>query len=130
MNVGSTKKKNKDIPSDEKAALIAEFADDMKAERIETLFVGDKTSVTSYFVICTGTSDTHARAIGDKVTERMREAGHKPLRKNVIKNADGWILLDFGDVVFHIFLEEKRQFYDLETLWTSMESDPNLIRET
>lgn len=130
MNVGSTKKKNKDIPSDEKAALIAEFADDMKAERIETLFVGDKTSITSYFVICTGTSDTHARAIGDKVTERMREAGHKPLRKNVIKNADGWILLDFGDVVFHIFLEEKRQFYDLETLWTSMESDPNLIRET
>jgi len=128
--VGSTKKKNKDIPSDEKAALIAEFADDMKAERIETLFVGDKTSITSYFVICTGTSDTHARAIGDKVTERMREAGHKPLRKNVIKNADGWILLDFGDVVFHIFLEEKRQFYDLETLWTSMESDPNLIRET
>ncbi len=128
MKVSSTKK-NKDIPSKDKAALIAEFADDMKAERIETMFVGDKTSVTSYFVICTGTSDTHARAIGDRVVEKMREVGHKPLRKNVIKNADGWILFDFGDVIFHVFMEDKRQFYDLETLWESMQTDPNLIRD-
>lgn len=122
----SSTKKNKDITSEAKADLIVEFADDMKAERIEKLYVGDKTSVTSYFVICTGNSDTHANAIGEKVAERMREVGHKPLRKNVIKNADGWILYDFGDVVFHVFLEDKRQFYDLETLWASMQVDPNL----
>lgn len=99
----------------------------MKAERIEKLDVRAKTSVTDYLVICTGNSDTHANAIADKVADKMREVGLKPLRKNIGGNSDGWFLYDFGDVVFHVMREDKRQFYDLESLWSSMEPDPNLV---
>lgn len=126
MNVGSTEKKLKDLDSKAKAAIIAEYADDMKALEIETLDVKKKTSVTDYFVICTGTSDTHVRAIADRVSERLRDQGLKPLRTTDTR-ADGWVLFDFGDVVFHVMLEEKRQFYDLESLWKNMQTDPNLV---
>jgi ribosome-associated protein len=99
----------------------------MKAERIETLDVRAKTSVADFFVICSGTSDTHIRAIADRVAEKMRETGQRALRSNTGGNMDGWVLYDYGDVVFHVFREDKRQFYDLESLWESMQADPNLI---
>lgn len=117
----------KNITSKEKADLIIQLADDMKAERIETLDVRAKTSVTDFFVVCSGTSSTHADAIGERVAEKLRDVGIKPLRRSEIANNEGWILYDFGDVVFHVMLEEKRQFYDLEALWTSLPADPNLI---
>lgn len=128
MNVASTpnKKTAKNISSDEKVALIVGFADDMKAENIETLDIRKKTSVADYFVICSGNSDTHMKAIAERVAEKMRDLGQKPLRQADVR-ADGWILFDYGDVVFHIMLEEKRQFYDLESLWTNMPQDPSLI---
>lgn len=126
MNVASTEKKLKNADSQTKAAIIAEYADDMKALDIETMDVRAKTSVTDYFVICTGTSDTHVRAIADKVGERLRDEGLKPLRSTDTK-ADGWVLFDYGEVVFHVMLEEKRQFYDLESLWSNLPSDPNLV---
>ena len=126
MNVDSTDKNLKNIDSKAKAAIIAEYADDMKAIDIETMDVKFKTSVTDFFVICTGTSDTHVRAIAENVTERLRNEGLKPLRHSDTRS-DGWVLFDFGDVVFHVMLEEKRQFYDLESLWNNMQQDPNLV---
>ncbi len=98
----------------------------MKALRIETLDVRVKTSVTDRMVICSGTSDTHARAIAERVAEKLRDQGIKPIRKGDVVRGDGWILYDYGDVIFHVFLEEKRQFYDLETLWETAEPDPDL----
>ncbi|MCU0317421.1 MAG: ribosome silencing factor [Fimbriimonadaceae bacterium] len=120
---------NQNVSSEsaQKAALLTTFADDMKAERIETLDVRAKTSVADFFVICSGTSDTHIRAIADRVAEKMRETGQRALRSNTGGNMDGWVLYDYGDVVFHVFREDKRQFYDLESLWESMQADPNLI---
>ncbi len=126
MNVGSIEKKLKDLDSKSKAAIIAEYADDIKAQDIEILDVKQKTSVTDYFVICTGTSDTHVRAIAERVGDRLREEGLKALRSTDTRS-DGWVLFDFGDVVFHVMLEEKRQFYDLESLWNNMQTDPNLV---
>ena len=114
------------LDSTAKAAMIAEFADDMKAQQIETIDVRKKTSVTSRIVIVTGTSDTHVRAIVDKVHEKMREKGFKPSRKDEGRGT-GWLLLDYGDVIFHAMLEEKRQFYDLESLWTAMKPNPDLL---
>jgi len=111
----------------EKTDLIVEFADEIKAERIERLDVQKKTSVADYFVICTGNSDTHIRAISDRVSEKMREEGIKPLRVEQGGSGSGWVLLDFGDVIFHVMLEEKRQFYDLESLWASMRLDRSLV---
>ncbi|MCW5938925.1 MAG: ribosome silencing factor [Fimbriimonadaceae bacterium] len=120
-------KSDKKPTAPEKAALICEFADDMKAERIERLDVHDKTAMMDYMIVCTGTSDTHVNAIAERVAEKLRDLGIKPLRTPKSSMADGWVLYDYGDVVFHVMLEEKRQYYDLETLWRTMQPDPNLI---
>ena len=111
----------------EKAEAINHIADEMKAERIETIDVRQKTTVTSFMIVCTGTSDVHVNAIVDKVMEKMRDQGVKPLRSDT--QGAGWLLVDFGDVVFHAMREERRQFYDLDTLWKTKEGDPNLLSE-
>lgn len=113
------------MTSKEKADLIVQFADDMKAERIEILPIREKTPIADYFIVCTGNSDVHMGAIADKVEEKMREKGTKPLRRD--ESGGGWVLHDYGDVIFHVMREEKRQFYDLETLWANMQPDPNLV---
>lgn len=124
--MASTDKKLKTADSLTKAKTVAEYADDMKALDIETMDVRKKTSVTDYFVICTGTSDTHVRAIAEKVSDRLCDEGMKPYRQST-GQADGWVLFDYGDVVFHVMLEEKRQFYDLESFWSNMQNDPSLL---
>lgn len=121
----STEKKTEGLPAESKKDLIVGFADEIKAEQIEVLDVRAKTSVADYFVICTGTSDTHMNSILDRVVEKMKAKGIRPHRTEA--QGGGWILVDFGDVVFHVFREERRQFFDLETLWNSMQPDPNLI---
>ena len=112
------------MTSKEKLDLIVATADDMKAENIEILDVQQKTSIADYFVVCSGTSDRHVQAIADKVEEKLAEVKSKPLRTEGTRS--GWVLQDYGDVVFHVMREEQRQFYDLETLWKSMQTDPNL----
>ncbi len=112
------------MTSSDKVKLIETFADDMKAERIETLDVRAKTSVADFFVLCSGNSDRHVSSIVDRVAEKMREHKQKPLR--VEGGNSGWVLQDYGDVIFHVMREEERQFYDLETLWKTIQPDPNL----
>lgn len=109
----------------EKAELIVGFADEIKAEQIETLDVRQKTSITEFMIICTGTSDTHVNSIVGRVEEKMAGLGIKPLR-TAPGVGSGWVLIDFGEVLFHCMREERRQFYDLESLWTSMQTNPDL----
>ncbi|HEX2969893.1 MAG TPA: ribosome silencing factor [Bacteroidales bacterium] len=73
--------------------------------------------ITDYFIICHGSSTTQVSAICDSVDDSARKAGFKPLH---IEGQDNsyWVLIDYGDVVVHIFLEEYRNFYNLETLWS------------
>jgi ribosome-associated protein len=106
------------MTTEDKLERIVAAADDMKAERIETLDVREKTSVADYFVVCSGTSDRHVQSIAEKVADKLRESRNKPLR--VEGDGSGWVLQDYGDVVFHVMREEERQFYDLETLWKNM----------
>lgn len=108
----------------EKLELIIAAADDLKADRIETLDVRTKTSVADFFVVCSGTSDRHVESIADKVEERLREHKERPLR--VEGNRSGWVLQDYGDVVLHVMREEQRQFFDLETLWKNVQPNPDL----
>lgn len=115
------------MTSKQKAEQIAEFCDDMKAERIETLEVRGKTSVTDFMVVCSGNSQVHAEAIAEKVIEKTRAIGIKPLRKKDPSGRDGWTLVDFGDVILHVMLEEKRQYYDLESLWNELPLDETLL---
>ncbi|MCX7798989.1 MAG: ribosome silencing factor [Fimbriimonadales bacterium] len=109
----------------EKVEAIIRIAEDAKAERIETLDVRAKTSMADYFIVCSANNDRHVAAIADRVDEKLREQSVRPLRTE--GEGTGWVLMDFGDVVFHIMREEQRQFYDLETLWKSLQRDPNLI---
>ncbi len=113
------------MTSQDKAEIIAQYADDMKAERIETLDIRKKTSVADFFVVCTGNSDVHVNAIAEKVAEKLLTQKIKPIRTDA--KGQGWVLQDFGDVVLHVMREEKRQFYDLETLWNEMQPDPSLM---
>lgn len=115
----------KPLPADELVGLVEHYADEMKAERIERIYVREKTSVSDYFVVCTGTSDVHVRSIAEKVAENLRQHGVRMLRQEESRE---WVLQDYGDVVFHVMLEDKRQFYDLEALWRGMQNDPNLVR--
>lgn len=105
------------MTSEEKAKLAAEAAEELRANRIVILDVQDQTQIADYFVICSGTSDVHIRAIADKVIEKMVDAGlSKPRREGV--EAASWVLLDYGDVIVHIFMPEVREYYNLESFWS------------
>lgn len=87
-----------------------------KAADIRLLDVRGLTEVTDFFIICTASADIHGRSIADSLVEEMEKMKVKPLHKEGYQRAN-WILLDFVDVVVHIFLKEAREFYNLERLW-------------
>ena len=89
-----------------------------KAKDILLVNVGEQTVVCSYFVIASGTSTTQVRAPGANVEEELENAGVTALRKEGLREGR-WGVVDYGDVVVHIFNEESRLFYYLERLWDS-----------
>jgi ribosome-associated protein len=99
------------------ALLCREFADNKKAEDIVVLEVREVSSVTDYFVIASGTSEPHLRAILDEITDKLREEhGVKPRAVDGTTHTS-WVVLDYFDVIVHVMRSEARQRYDLETLW-------------
>lgn len=102
----------------ELAAKMVEGMEDMKASNITILDLRDiENSVTDFFVICEGTSNTQVNAITDSVEKRVREdLNDKPWHVEGRDNSE-WILMDYVSAVAHIFLPEMRKFYDLESLW-------------
>jgi len=99
------------------ALLCREFADNKKAENIQVLDVRDLSSVTDYFVVASGTSEPHLRAIVDEIMDHLRdEHDLRPVRKEgSVQGA--WVVLDFFDVIVHVMRADVRERYDLETLW-------------
>jgi ribosome-associated protein len=99
------------------ALLCRELADDKKADDITILDVRDLSSVTDYFVIASGTSEPHLRAIVDEITDRLRD-DHQIRPKAVDGNLpSAWVVLDYFDVIVHVMRRDFRERYDLETLW-------------
>ena len=90
--------------------------DSKRGENIKVLKVGDLTILANYFVIANGNSNTQVKALADEVEFKLSEAGLEPHRTEGFQGAN-WIVLDYVDVVFHIFHKETRDFYDLERLW-------------
>ena len=113
------------ITSAEKAKLISGFADDIKADRIETLDIRQKTSVADFFVVCSGTSDTHSNSIVERVVEKMKALGHRPSRKE--EGNGGWGLMGYGGGGVHGMRGGKKQFYDPGTLWAATQPNPDLL---
>ncbi len=100
----------------DKALLCTRFALDKKAYDLELLHVAALTSLADYFLICTGRSDTQVRAIAQHIEEKLGETGIRPLSREGHSRGQ-WVLLDYGDVVVHVFYQPIRTFYDLEGLW-------------
>jgi ribosome-associated protein len=94
----------------------AEAAAEKKAKHIKAYDVRGLTLVADSFLLCTATSEPQLKAIFNAVREGMRAVGKPPLRTEGAFG-DGWVLLDYGDVIVHIFREAAREFYDLDGLW-------------
>ncbi len=99
------------------ALLCRELADNKKAEDIVILDVRELSSVTDYFVITSGTSEPHLRAIVDEITDKLLE--EQRLRPKAIDGTfqTAWVVLDYFDVIVHVMRQDTREHYDLEGLW-------------
>ncbi len=102
-------------PSDE-LKCAAEAALERNARDAIVLDLRGLSDVTDFFVIATGDSDTHARAISENILDRMRARGFRPVGVEGIGQAR-WVLMDFVGLIVHVFLDEVRDFYQLERLW-------------
>jgi ribosome-associated protein len=104
------------IKANLKALAIAGAASDKKALDIITIDMRKVSGVCDWFVIASGASTTQVRAIADHISRKLKDKGERLWHMEGAREGL-WVLLDYGDVVAHIFLEETRRFYDLERLW-------------
>jgi ribosome-associated protein len=104
-------------PSRDVAIAAARAAADKQATDILVLDVSKIIVITDHFVICTASTQRQIRTVIDAVEEALRDMGVKPLRREGEPEA-GWWLLDYVDVVVHVFGEEEREYYELERLWS------------
>ncbi len=102
---------------DEILAEAVKILDSKKAENIRVIEIGDLTIIADYFIIANGISTTHTKALADELEYQLKEKGVEP-RQVQGNNGGGWIVLDYSDIVVHIFFKETRDFYDLERLWS------------
>ncbi|MGH2727926.1 MAG: ribosome silencing factor [Actinomycetota bacterium] len=98
------------------AVAAARAASDKKASDVVVLGVGDLIVITDYFVIASGATERQVRSIADAIERALAEKGVKPLRREGIEQGR-WVLLDFVDIVVHVFTVEDRAYYELERLW-------------
>ncbi len=100
----------------EKAKSIAKILDKKKAIDIIGIETKELTVMSDYFIIASGTSNTHVRALADEVDDEMKKLGVEV--DHIEGRATGWILLDYNDVLVHVFQPESRQYYNIERLWS------------
>ena len=116
-NTSDIQAPNYDVSSKDFAIEIARIADDEKADEVLVLHVGEVLGITEYFVLSGASNPRLVGAIADEVTSQMRERyGRSPIRTEGIRE-QMWVLVDYGDVVVHVFAEETRRFYEIERLY-------------
>ena len=104
------------VSAKELADAIADVLDSKKGRDIKVLHVEDKTVITEYFVICTGNSSTQIRALTGEVEYRIEQRGVKPYGVEGSDN-NSWMILDYSNVIVHVFSREAREFYNLDKLY-------------
>lgn len=104
------------IDSQEKAILAYRASLDKKAKNPVILDLQGLTFIADYFVICSGESTTQVKALAENIETRLRDSGVKASAVEGVTNAN-WILMDYGDVIVHVFEDGTRTYYDLEKLW-------------
>ncbi|MDR3710484.1 MAG: ribosome silencing factor [Capsulimonadaceae bacterium] len=115
--------KPEELTSEQKHAIIVAAAEDKKANYVTSIDLTGKTLIADYFVICSGTSNIHIRAIADGIMEAMEKHGHRREMLEGYSEAS-WILLSYGDVIAHIMGETQRSYYGLEKLWDANAETP------
>ncbi len=98
------------------AALAIEALEDKKAEDIRVIDISQVSVIADYFIIANGTNKSQIQTLSDAVEEKLGKAGYFMKQKEGFRSAN-WVLLDFGDIIVHIFDKENRLFYDLERIW-------------
>lgn len=101
---------------DKKLSIVLNAADSKKAFDMKILDISTLTNITDYFAIFSGNSERQVTAIADEIIDKMKEEGHEVYHIEGYRNGR-WILIDFGDIVVHVFHKEDREFYNLERLW-------------
>ncbi len=104
------------MTSKELAKLAWDALDDKKALEIKVINIENVSTLADYFIIASGTNHNQVQAMADNVDETLGRAGYEPKQIEGYQNAN-WILMDYRDIVIHIFDEENRLFYDLERIW-------------
>ena len=102
------------------ALLAADAADDKKAEDIDVLNVQGLTVIADYFVLCSANSDQQVRAIARSIDDKLSEKGIEAKKIAGMDDAR-WVLMDYADVIVHVFHKREREYYDLERLWSDAE---------
>lgn len=104
------------MDSKEMAKLAIEALEDKKAEDIRIIDISNISTIADYFIIASGTNKSQIQSMTDNVAEMLGRAGHPEKHIEGYQNAN-WILMDFQDIIVHIFDKENRLFYDLERIW-------------
>jgi ribosome-associated protein len=105
------------LEAKDRALLVCDAALEKKALDLTLLEVGNLTTIAHYFIICSGRSDRHVQSISEGIREDARSRGFRPLSSEGIARGQ-WVLMDFSDLLVHIFYEPMRRFYDLDGLWS------------
>lgn len=108
--------------------LINDTLEDLKAQDIQSLYIGDISSIADDMIVASGTSKRHVQSMAESIVENCKQQSHKVLSVEGIETGE-WVLVDLGDIIVHIMQTETRAFYDLEKLWnfrpvSLVESDP------
>ena len=98
------------------AQLVCRALDEKKGRDIKVIDIHDVSVIADYFVIASGSNQNQVQAMVDNVEEQLGRVGFEPKQVEVVRNSS-WILMDYGDVIVHVFDEENRLFYDLERIW-------------
>ena len=104
----------------EAAALAVKALDSKMGVDIQLIEITDVSTLADYFLICTGTSNTHVKTLCDYAEYTLEQLGEQMLSREGHRG-NSWELLDYGSIVVHVFTEEARKFYDLERLWADAE---------
>jgi ribosome-associated protein len=102
---------------DELKQMALDALEDLKAEDITVIDVKDKTTVTDWIIVATGSSSRHVKSIANSVIVAAKESGKPPLGSEGEDDGE-WVLVDLGDVIVHVMQRQVREFYDLESLWS------------
>lgn len=102
--------------SNQIARIVVEALEDKKAEEIKVIDISQLSIIADYFIIAGGSNRSQIQALSDHVAEKLGRAGH-PLKQKEGYDSANWVLMDFGDVIVHIFDKENRLLYDLERIW-------------